>query len=249
MESIINVLSSIERCETMDSLKDQVRRVFRPLGYDRILMFAFSAAREELLGGIYWAEGYWFDDGGAVNTETFVRHCPVTRHVLETDQPFFWTKEQTAQGRRYRFLALPQREGLHGLQVPVFGHNGLAGAICFGGEKIDSSSQSRLILTQVGTTAFLAARNLIEAAQSEGETPLSARELEVLQWIASGQRVAEVAETLGLSDRTVENHLRRIRQRLQVKTTAQAIGAALRSGSLQSFTRVEVDNHGNAIDS
>ena len=163
-----------------------------------------------------------------------VRHCPVTRHVLETDQPFFWTKEQTRTGRRYRFVAAPQGAGLHGLQVPVFGHNGLAGAVCFGGERIDSTSQSRLILTQLGVTAFVAARNLLEPAQQAHETPLSAREAEVLQWIASGQRVADVAATLGLSKRTIENHLRRIRQRLQVKTTAQAIGAALRSGSLQS---------------
>ena len=234
MTSITDVLHAIERSETLESLKDQVRSTSYPLGYDRILMFSFSAARDELLGGIYWAEGHWFDDGEAMDAETYVRHCPVTRHVLETDQPFFWTKEQTRQGRRYRFEAPSQGAGLYGLQVPVFGHNGLAGAVCFGGEKIDSTSRSRLILTQLGVTAFLVARNLLETAQQDRETPLSARELEVLQWIASGQRVADVAETLGLSERTVENHLRRIRQRLQVKTTAQAIGAALRSGSLQS---------------
>lgn len=234
MTSIINIMDAIERSEDLASVMDQVRSTARPLGYDRILMFSFSPARDGLLGGIYWAEGHWFNDGEAMDAETYVRHCPVTRHVLETDQSFFWTEEKTRQGRRYRFGAPSQGAGLHGLQVPVFGHNGLAGAVCFGGEKIDSTSPSRLILTQLGTTAFLVARNLIETAQQEGETPLSARELEVLQWIASGQRVAEVAETLGLSNRTVENHLRRIRQRLQVKTTAQAIGAALRSGSLQS---------------
>ena len=234
MTSIIDVLNAIERSKDLASVKHQVRSAAYPLGYDRILMFSFSAARDELLGGVYWAEGHWFDDGEATDAETYVRHCPVTRHVLETDQPFCWTKEQTCQGRRYRFGAPSQGAGLHGLQVPVFGHNGLIGAVCFGGEKIDSTSRSRLVLTQLGTTAFLVARDLLETAQQERETPLSARELEVLQWIASGQRVAEVAETLGLSDRTVENHLRRIRQRLQVKTTAQAIGAALRSGPLQS---------------
>ena len=35
---------------------------------------------------------------------------------------------------------------------------------------------------------------------------------------------------LGLSERTVENHLRRIRQRLGAATTAQAIGVAIRLG-------------------
>ena len=234
MTPIIEVLYAIERSETLEALKDQVRSTSYPLGYDRILMFSFSAARDELLGGIYWAEGHWFDDEEAMDAETYVRHCPVTRHVLETDQPFFWTKAQTRQGRRYRFGAPAQGAGLYGLQVPVFGHNGLAGAVCFGGEKIDSTSRSRLILTQLGMTAFFVARELLETAQHDRETPLSARELEVLKWIASGQRVADVARSLGISERTVENHLRRIRQRLQVKTTAQAIGAALRSGSLQS---------------
>ena len=234
MTSILDALYAIERSGDVISIMDQVRGLAHPLGYDRILMFAFSAAREELVGGVYWSEGHWFDVGSQMDAETFVRHCPVTRHVLETDQPFFWTREETSQGRRYRFGPPVQGAGLHGLQVPVFGHNGLAGAVCFGGETIDSSSRSRLTMTQLGVTAFLAARKLIETAQQEGETPLSARELEVLQWIASGNRIAEVADTLGLSERTVENHLRHIRRRLQVRTTAQAIGAALRSGSLQS---------------
>ena len=234
MTSILDALYAIERSEDVIAIMDQVRGVAHPLGYDRLMMFSFSAARDELVGGVYWSEGHWFDADGETDAESFVRHCPVTRHVLETDHPFYWTREQSAQGRRYRFGAPTKGAGLHGLQVPVFGHNGLAGAVCFGGEDIDSSARSRLSLTQLGTTAFLAARKLIEMAQQEGETPLSARELEVLRWIASGKRTAEVANTLGLSERTVENHLRHIRQRLQVKTTAQAIGAALRSGSLQS---------------
>ena len=245
MPLILDVLNTIERSEDVPAVMDHVRGVAYPLGYDRILIFCFSASRDELVGGVYWSEGHWFDDGGAMDAETFVRQCPVTRHVLETDQSFFWTREQTSHGRRYRFGAPSNSTALHGLQVPVFGHNGLAGAVCFGGEKIDSSSRSRQILTQLGVTAFMAIRKLVETAQQEGETPLSARELEVLQWIASGKRIAEVAGNLDLSERTVENHLRRIRQRLQVKTTAQAIGSALRSGSLQSLTKVEMDHHGN----
>ena len=232
-QSILDTLLALERSDDLDSLKRRVRDVVNPLGYDRILMFSSSTARDELLGGIYWAEGDWFDDGEAMDAETFVRDCPVTRHILETDHPFFWTKEQTRQGRRYRFVPVPQIAGLHGLQVPVFGHNGLVGAVCFGGETIDSTPRSRLTVSQVGVTAFFTARELIEASQNDHETPLTRRELEVLQWIASGKRIADVATTLGLSDRTVENHLRRIRQRLRVKTTAQAIGVALRSGSMK----------------
>lgn len=39
----------------------------------------------------------------------------------------------------------------------------------------------------------------------------------------AGRRQVEIAAILGISERTIENHLRRIRKRLGVTTTAQAI--------------------------
>jgi DNA-binding CsgD family transcriptional regulator len=62
---------------------------------------------------------------------------------------------------------------------------------------------------------------------------LSPREREVLRWIAAGRRQTDIAATLGLSERTVENHLRRIRLRLAVATTAQAVKVAIQSGEIE----------------
>ncbi|MCO5130251.1 MAG: LuxR C-terminal-related transcriptional regulator [Xanthobacteraceae bacterium] len=45
-----------------------------------------------------------------------------------------------------------------------------------------------------------------------------------------GRRRADIASTSGLSERTVENHLRRIRKRLGVTATAQTIRLAIRNG-------------------
>ena len=55
----------------------------------------------------------------------------------------------------------------------------------------------------------------------------------MLRWVAAGRRQAEIAATLGLSTRTVENHLRHARQRLGVATTAQAVRAASRRGEIE----------------
>lgn len=231
MDSVFDVIAMIERSRDLDAIKAAVREIANGYGYDRIVMFAFSSKTHELLEGIYWAEGHWFSDGEALDTETYVRHCPVTRHVLETDQPFFWTKVSTHKGKQFRFGfgASPRGQGLHGIQVPVFGHNGLKGAVCFGGEHIDSNPKTRLILTQVGITSFFAVRHLLESPKPVRDLKLSKREREVLEWIASGKRNTDIAGALGLSERTVENHLRRVRHRLQVKTTAQAVGAFIRS--------------------
>jgi DNA-binding CsgD family transcriptional regulator len=50
--------------------------------------------------------------------------------------------------------------------------------------------------------------------------------------LLAGRRQVEIAATLGLSERTVENHLRRIRKRLGVATTARAIRVAIRNGDI-----------------
>ncbi|RTG14205.1 LuxR family transcriptional regulator, partial [Serratia marcescens] len=80
-------------------------------------------------------------------------------------------------------------------------------------------------------------RRLFEPAAGEREGRLSAREREVLSWTAIGRRQADIAAMLGLSERTVENHLRRIRQRLGAATTAQAISVAIRLGEIAPDSR------------
>lgn len=59
---------------------------------------------------------------------------------------------------------------------------------------------------------------------------LSAREREVLQWIAAGKTYRDVAEILSISDRTVEVHLRSAREKLHSLTTAQAVARGISLG-------------------
>ena len=53
--------------------------------------------------------------------------------------------------------------------------------------------------------------------------PLTARQREVLQWVADGKTVQDVATIMGLTQATVEKHLRLARENLDAETTAQAI--------------------------
>lgn len=221
----------IEGAESLAAIEDEVRAFARPLGYDRFVLFSASAMQDEVVERIYWVEGDWFGDGETVDAETYVRRCPVTRHILEAREPFFWTKTVAKEGELYKIVRQPRGQGVHGLQIPVFGPLGLEGAMSLGGKRIDASRQARLALGLIATTAFFSARKLLEVA-IEAVGPLSDREREVLAWTAAGRRQAEIAATLGLSERTVENHLRRIRKRLGVATTAQAIRVAIRNGDI-----------------
>lgn len=154
---------AIEGAETLAGIEDEVRAFSVPLGYDRFVLFSAAAAQDEVVERIYWVEGEWFGAGEPVDAETYVRRCPVTRHILEAHEPFFWTKTMGTDGDLYQIVRTPRGRGIHGLQVPVFGPLGLEGAMSLGGEQIDASPQVRLALGMIGESAFRAARRLLEA--------------------------------------------------------------------------------------
>ena len=81
----------------------------------------------------------------------------------------------------------------------------------------------------LGATVDLvkAARTRVEAKMSDG---LTTRELEVLALVAEGRTDAEVAETLVLSTRTVNAHLRSIYRKLEVHTRSAATRYAIEHG-------------------
>jgi DNA-binding NarL/FixJ family response regulator len=62
----------------------------------------------------------------------------------------------------------------------------------------------------------------------ENESPLTPRQREVLQLIAEGRTMKEVAGLLNISPRTAESHKYDIMQALSVQTTAELIQCAMR---------------------
>jgi len=69
---------------------------------------------------------------------------------------------------------------------------------------------------------------LMDTAPRENEAPLTARQREVLQLIAEGRTMKEVAGLLNISPRTAESHKYDIMQALSVRTTAELVQCAVR---------------------
>ncbi len=71
--------------------------------------------------------------------------------------------------------------------------------------------------------------------EEEGETkdlysPLSSREVEILDYIARGNSNKEIAKSLKISDQTVKNHITSILKKLSVNDRTAAVVHALRHG-------------------
>ena len=64
--------------------------------------------------------------------------------------------------------------------------------------------------------------------------PLSARELEVLTWMAEGLRTKEIAAQMMISPGTVKSHIRHIFEKLHVTDRTSAVIVSLRSGLLNA---------------
>jgi LuxR family transcriptional regulator (chaperone HchA-associated) len=232
-DALLDSLLRIDKSQHMADVQAVIRQIAQPLGYELFAMFSMAAIPDAVIGRIYWLEGDWFADGSSVDATTYVQRCPATQHVLHTDEAFFWSKNNQAGEDMYRIVQTPSGPGIHGLQVPVFGRNGLEGAVSLGGQHLDSSAATRLQLAIVSQHGFRKAKRLLEHTEREYPPSLTLREREVLQWIASGRRQTEIAAILDVSPRTVENHLRRARLRLGVATTAQAVHAALQRGEIK----------------
>jgi DNA-binding NarL/FixJ family response regulator len=77
-------------------------------------------------------------------------------------------------------------------------------------------------------------------------TPLSDREIEVLERIAAGGSNRDIAEGLGISTQTVKNHISSILRKLSLNDRTQAVLFALRRGWIE--TPEEIKGSGSSDD-
>jgi DNA-binding NarL/FixJ family response regulator len=66
------------------------------------------------------------------------------------------------------------------------------------------------------------------AGSQETEAVLSGREQEVLDFLSQGFLYKEIAEKMGISYETVHTYIRRIYEKLQVRTRTEAVAKFLR---------------------
>lgn len=99
-----------------------------------------------------------------------------------------------------------------------------------------AKSSSARVLVQVARSIADGRRyadpNLAGEALSRSESPLSARETEILRQVAGGVTTGHIAARLNLAPGTVRNRLSAIITRLGVRTRYEAADVARRSGWL-----------------
>ncbi|WP_269147102.1 helix-turn-helix transcriptional regulator [Rhodospirillum rubrum] len=174
-------------------------------------------------------------------------HDTAVQWVFRFSQPVPWvTPRRLAELSERQIRVWEEGEAFgvrNGLSVPVrFGRDGSAGGLFFSATGLGDDDW-RGILTDKGATLVALAYTFHEAMErfplfSTRVNPqdhvihLTNRERESLIWSARGCQVGEVADRLGVADRTAEHHLGAARRKLMARTTAQAVARALAMGLL-----------------
>lgn len=105
-----------------------------------------------------------------------------------------------------------------------------AGAAGYVLKDVSAAELLRAIATVRDGGHYFSAGVGIFSAQASAPIPLSEREIQVLKLIARGQSNKEIARALKLSVRTAETHRQKIRDKLDIHTTAGLTQYAIKHG-------------------
>lgn len=162
-------------------------------------------------------------------------HAPMVRWAVENVGPGSWrmiheiVKSGMMTSTEQKILELNQRYGVvagysisfRDLSLRAKGAIGLCARPGMTQEDVEVVwARHGREITIINDVTHLRIASMPFASSRRALTP---RQREVLEWVADGKTMQDIAQIMGLTPATVEKHLRLAREALDVETTAQAV--------------------------
>ena len=204
-------------------------------GYENHIMTSIGPRK---VGNVAWfefprgyPETYLAEDWAAID--------PVLAHSFRSRRAFLWEEvaAKPTLGKQQRdFLEECRAFGVHsGAVFPLFGPANRCDVISISRRNRAAVDGSRLPhILAVCTQTWWRYVDLTEPSCNPAvkETPLTARETEVLEWVKHGKTNPEIAEIMGLSAKTIEFHVANALNKLRATNRITAVVIALQKGLL-----------------
>ena len=157
---------------------------------------------------------------------------PIAAAGFERTLPFRWDATDVDE-RALPFLQDAAQHGIttDGYSVPVLDQVGRRALFSINAEAGFSDWNAFLAanIPELADVAHVVHRKAVAELYGSDELPqLSAREREVLMWMARGKDYKAIAIILGISDHTAKGYLKTIRYKLDCGSMPQAVAKALR---------------------
>ena len=187
-----------------------------------------AAIHEQISGIIFeewpaeWAQQYF--------KEKLLDNDPTIRMLRAGSEAFSWKNINAKYDDDKIARSIMGQAGefglVDGLTIPIRSIEGTLCAVSFAGSKLEVSKYD---LSSIGLIAHFAfATAALHATIPNSAPKLTVRELDIIRWVAEGKSDWDISAILGISEHTVDKHLRNIREKFNVKTRTQIIAHAIR---------------------
>jgi DNA-binding CsgD family transcriptional regulator len=207
---VLEFAGEIDRIDHPDELLSEMRERLTPLGVTSLSANLIQAPGQPIspraLLGEHWRP--WADHCGP---NGFGEHDPAVRMLLSQSRPFAWSEAlaqfRSAGPERVTDACLDFTGSRDAFVVPVREPDGALLATTFSGPELDLAPDARNAMHLAGYYFATRSREIIERTAPHTHCPLTPRQLECLRWVLAGKTDQEIAIMLGVSPRTVHNHV------------------------------------------
>jgi len=233
-------VTDTHRAADGQTLFNLLGRAVGQYGYDRLIFsapFDLDLPPELNTHGVYqnypedW-QAYYAENGCA-------RFDPVLLAAATRDSAFTWEglEKTSAYSRtQIRFMRLSEEAGLnHGVGVPLHSSRAVIAGVGLASSLKTDATQPHLDLLNAFCTQFYISFKRLYDRPGANRPPaaLSAKEKEILTWVAAGKTDDDIGAILSISRNTVDTHIRHIFHKLDAPNRVTAVVKAIMGGHIQ----------------
>lgn len=230
-----DLMDEIDRLEDENAIRGRLAVLLSACGFEHFVVARLPQPRENIGPAMllkHWPLAWQrrYDRYG------YYQYDPASRHCFETIEPFLWSDLHTdphVDPMGHRVMQEAAEHGLkEGLCIPINDAKGFQAVVSMAGETIELPPKAKRAIHLLSIYAYSAAERL-----SNGSRPavirLSARERDVLSYMANGMTAAQVGTALTISESTVMTHLRKAKEKLGTRTLTHTVVEAMRQSQIR----------------
>ena len=233
MDVISQFISDCRTASTYHELEAKFKHVFRSFGADTGTLSCIGSPAN-LLNSLKVVGS---PDSEFVRTyaeNNFIRYDPAAKKSITTLSGFSWDEcrfESRNDPSALNVLDVAHDFGYeNGFVVPIHSGLGNFSVVTFTGDRLDLNATTRGCLHLMAIYYHVALERLMLIDTAPSKPDLTERQIEVLRWVSAGKTDWEIGRILSISEATVNRHVERAKERIGVRTRAQAIVECLVNG-------------------
>lgn len=230
-----NALSAIEqigRARSPAAVGDIITGTAASFGYGHVCFLTSAGSHQPFEDRVLWRAWpkSWAEQYRSSN---FYAHDPVAPRIRQQAEMFAWSDipldTVSATSRHIMEIAAVDYDLRYGLCAPVHGMNGYQAGLSLAGHEVERTPEANSAIELVTMYAFNRFA-ILRSREQPKPTVLSAREREVMSWVAAGKTAWDTSVILSISEDTVNKTVTAAMHKLNAHTRAQAVAEAIKRG-------------------